>query len=375
MKSLLFNIATIAILALGITACSNSKTGDKQSQLDSLKKEQVSIEEQIKILENEISLENPIQASVKSKEVGVLEIKPRTFEYYIQTQGHVEAEDNIMLSAKSMGVVMQVYVKEGQNVSKGQTIAQIDNAVLLRNIESMKTQLDLVKTVFERQRSLWEQKIGSEVQYLQSKTNLESMEKQLASLQEQNEMSKIKASINGTIDALYVKVGENIAPGMPAARIVNTADLTLMASVSEAYVTSIKVGDKVVVSIPELKNDVIAKITFVGKTIDLLSRSFPVEIKLPFHASLRPNMSAVIKVVFQTEQNAIVVPINAIQDLNGEKIVFVVQVEGKNTIARKRVVTVSGVYDNLAQVTGIVAGEKIITVGYQGLSDGQFVKP
>jgi membrane fusion protein, multidrug efflux system len=375
MKSLLFNIATIAILALGITACSNSKTGDKQSQLDSLKKEQVSIEEQIKILENEISLENPVQMSVKSKEVGVLEIKPRPFEYYIQTQGHVEAEDNIMLSAKSMGVVMQVYVNEGQNVSKGQTIAQIDNAVLLRNIESMKTQLDLVKTVFERQRSLWEQKIGSEVQYLQAKTNMESMEKQLASLQEQNEMSKIKASINGTIDALYLKVGENIAPGMPAARIVNTADLTLKASVSEAYVTSIKVGDKVVVSIPELKKDVIAKITFVGKTIDLLSRTFPVEIKLPFHASLRPNMSAVIKVVFQTEQNAIVVPINAIQDLNGEKIVFVVQLEGKNTIARKRVVTVAGVYDNLAQVSGLLAGEKIITVGYQGLSDGQFVKP
>lgn len=374
MKSIIYNIATIALLAVVSTACSSSEAGDKQSQLDALKKEQASIKEKIELLEKEIALENPTETTVRAKEVGVIDITPRTFEYYVQTQGRVEAEDNIMLSAKGMGVVTQVYVKEGQSVSKGQTLAQIDNAVLMRNIESMKSQLELVKTVFERQRNLWEQKIGSEVQYLQAKTNKESMEKQLASLEEQNEMTKIKASVNGTIDALYVKVGENIAPGMPAARIVNTSDLKLTASVSEAYVTSIKVGDKVVVSIPELKKDIIAQVTFVGKTIDLLSRTFPVEINLPFHASLRPNMSAVIKVVFQTEKNAIVVPINVVQELNGEKIVFVAQAEGKNTIARKKVVAIEGVYNSLAHVTGLAAGEKVISVGYQGLSDGQFIK-
>jgi multidrug efflux pump subunit AcrA (membrane-fusion protein) len=161
---------------------------------------------------------------------------------------------------------------------------------------------------------------------------------------------------------------------MPAARIVNNADLKLTADVSEAYVTQIKKGNKALVNIPELKQDVEATVTFVGRTIDPLSRTFKVEIKLPSLENLRPNMTGVIRVVFHTEPNALAVPVNLVQEVNGEKIVYVAEKEGKHTVARKKVVTVAGVYSNLAQVEGLKEGDSIITVGYQGLNDGDVVK-
>jgi RND family efflux transporter MFP subunit len=265
-------------------------------------------------------------------------------------------------------------VKEGQQVSKGQVLAQIDNSIIMRSIEAQKSQLELAKTVFERQKNLWDQKIGTEVQYLQAKTNKESLEKQLESLNEQNDMMRIKAPISGTVDNVSIKIGENIAPGMPAVRVVNTSDLKLVANVSEAYVTNIKKGNSAVISIPELKKEITAKVTFVGKTIDPLSRTFPVEIKLPDDGDLRPNMTGILKVIFHTEPSTIVVPVNVVQELNKEKIVFIAETDGKQTVARKKVVTVEGVYDNLAQVKGLNAGDKVITFGYQGLNDGQVIK-
>src|SRR5690606_31179585 len=176
--------------------------------------------------------------------------------------------------------------------SKGQVLAQIDNSVIVRNIESMEAQLKLATSVYERQKNLWDQKIGTEVQFLQAKTNKESLEKQLASLKEQADKTRIKAPITGTVDAVIVKTGENIAPGMPALRVVNTSDLRIKTQVSEAYVTNIKKGNRAMVTISELKKEIEAKVTFVGKTIDRLSRTFDVEIALPEDANLRPNMTA-----------------------------------------------------------------------------------
>ncbi len=366
MKQILLITLTLTVL---LTACS-----DKKAKLAELKKEQSELMKKIETLEAEIAAENPVEVKQKTKEVGVLAVSPAKFDYFVQTQGQVTTDNNILVSAKSMGVITQVTVREGQTVSKGQTLAQIDNAALTRSLESMKAQLELVNTVFERQQKLWEQKIGTEIQYLEAKTSKESLEKQIASMQEQIDMTKIKAPISGTVDAVMLRVGENIAPGMPALRIVNNTDLRIKAAVSEAYVTQIKTGNIVIVQIPELKKDIRATVSFVGKSIDVLSRTFPVEINLPNDPALRPNMTAVIKVVFHQEAQAITVPINVVQDLNNQKIVFVAEASGKNTIARKKIVTIKGVYDSKAHVEGLAAGEKVITVGYQGLSDGQFIK-
>jgi membrane fusion protein, multidrug efflux system len=368
-------LAIALAIATVLYACSASEK-DKPAQLEQLKKENAALNVKIQKLEEEIAKENPeaVKTNVKAKEVTVTTIEPKSFDHYVQTQGRIESENNIMVSSKSMGVVEQVFVKEGQSVSKGQVIAQIDNAIVENSIASMKSQLELAKTVFERQENLWKQKIGTEVQYLQAKTNKESLEKQLASLYDQNEMTRIKAPINGTIDAIFAKVGENLSPGMPAARVINGNDLKLVANISEAYVSNVKKGNKVVINVPELKEEIIGVISFVGRNIDPLSRTFAVEVNLKSQSELRPNMSATIKVVFNTADNAIVVPVNVIQTLNNEKVIYIVEKKGNQTIARKKVVTVDGVYNNMAQVQGLNGGEQIITFGYQGLNDGEVIK-
>lgn len=375
MKSTLYTKLIAVTLGIVLVACSaTSPESDKKAELEKLKKEQAELNEKIAKLEAEIAKESPAEAKVKAKEVDVTELKSHAFNHYIQTQGAVKAEDNILVSARSMGTVTRVYVTEGQFVSAGQVLAQLDNSVIVQNIEGMKSQLELAKSVYQRQKSLWDQKIGTEVQYLQTKTNMESLEKQLASLQEQSEMTKIKSPIRGTVDEIFVKIGEAAAPGQPAIRVVNTSDLKVSANVSEAYVTQIKKGNKVLVNIPELKKDIEATVTFVGKNIDVLSRTFVVEVKLPSLEDLRPNMTGVIKVIFHTEPGAITVPINVVQEINGEKIVYVAETNGNQTVAKKKIVTVNGVYGSEAEVKGLNDGDKLITIGYQGLNDGENIK-
>lgn len=376
MKSSIYSVLAIASIVALATACGSSEAGDKQSQLESLKTQQADIAKQIAAIEKELLAANPDAATaVKAKEVVALAIVAQPFNHYIQTQGKVESEENIMVSAKGAGVITQVFVREGQSVSKGQILAQIENTAIASGVEGLKSQLELATAVYDRQKNLWDQKIGTEVQFLTAKATKEGLEKQLAAMNEQLDATRIKSPINGTVDQLFAKVGLLMAPGVPAARVVNSVDLTLMANVSEAFVTNVKTGNKAIVSIPELKKDVEASVSFVGRTIDPLSRTFAVEVKLPSLADVRPNMTGVVKLVYFSDAKAITVPMNVVQAINGEKIVYVAEKDGNNTVARRRVVTVSGVFDGKAQITsGINAGDNVITFGYQGLSDGQVIK-
>ncbi len=356
--------------ALIITGCAS----DNAAKLEKLKAEQTALAKEIAALEKEMGPQTDSTA-VRMKEIGVAELTPRKFDYYVKTQGMVESEENILVSAKSMGVISAVFVKEGQSVVKGQVLAQIDNAITVRSIDELRASLDLATTVYNRQKSLWDQKIGTEIQYLQAKNNKESLEKRLATLNEQLDMSKIKSPINGTVEAVNIKIGENAAPGAPAFRVINTNELKIAAKVSEAYVINIKKGNTVKVTFPDLDKTIEARVSFVGRNIDPLSRSFPIEIELPSSADLRPSMTAVLKIVFQTESNALCVPINLVQEINGQKIIYVTEMEGTQLIARRKIIELGGVYDNLAEVkSGVKAGDKVITVGYQGLNDGEFVK-
>lgn len=376
MKFNVFNRIAFAFVVAGLLAACSATTpdDDKKGRLDKLKEQQASLTKEIQKLEAELAAENPDSAvTVRAKDVAVSELALQKFDHYVQTQGHIESENNVLVSAESMGVVTRVLVTEGQRVAKGQTLAQIDNSVIMRNVESMEAQLELATSVYERQKNLWDQKIGTEVQFLQAKTNKESLEKQLASLREQNEKTRIKSPFNGTVDAVAIKAGENIAPGMPAVRVVNNNDLKIKAAVSEAYVTDIKVGNTVLVNVSELKKEINAKVTFVGRTIDRLSRTFNVEVKLPDDPDLRPNMTATIRVVFDSNPAAVVVPVNVIQEINEEKVVYTAEPKGKHMVATRKVITVQGVYGNRAEVKGLEPGDKIITVGYQGLNDGDYI--
>ncbi len=374
MKSI-YTTWLFAITLSGIIASCSSKPENKTDQLDVLKKQQAELSKKIESLEKEINKENPQAAKVKMKEVNVTALATRPFDHYVQTQGSIVSIDNIQMSAKSAGVVTVVNAREGEAISKGQIMAQIDNSLILRGMDELKANLDLANTVYDRQKNLWNQKIGTEIQYLQAKNNKESLERRLATLNEQNEQTKIKSPITGTVETVNIKVGENVAPGVPVFRVINTSDLKASAKISEAYITTIQDGNKVNVSFPDLDKNIDAKVTFVGRNIDALTRSFPLEVKLPSAAYLRPNMTAVLRVIFHSEKAALCVPINVVQDINGQKIVYVAESDGQNLVARKRVVEVVGVYDNLAQIkSGLKVGDKIITVGYQGLNDGELIK-
>jgi membrane fusion protein (multidrug efflux system) len=363
MKNYTYSTALILAGLILVTSC---KT-DPEAKLQDLKDQQAALAEQIAELEKSLVKKEDI----KSKDVVAVTITPQKFEHFIQTQGSVYAEDNVQVSAKAMGVVTAVYVTEGQTVTKGQVLAQIDNAVLVSNIESLKSQLALAATVYERQQNLWNQKIGTEVQLLQAKTNKESLEKQLQALEAQNDMTRIKAPIAGTVDGVLVKVGENISPGYPALRVVSATDLKLKINVSEVFITKIKKGNKVRIQINELGKEIEGTVAFVAKSIDPLSRTFLVEVKLPNNAGLLPNMTGIAKVVFHEEAAALVVPVNVVQDINNEKVIYVAKTENGRTIAHKKVVNVVGIYDGKAQVEGLEDGDQIITVGYQGLGEGQ----
>jgi membrane fusion protein, multidrug efflux system len=362
----------VALIASIVAGCAKP---DKKDELKQMKAEYAELATAISKLEKEIAATDTTKKGPQGKEVVTVDLAPRKFDKYVQTQGNVESTNNILVSAKSMGVLTQVLVREGDAVTQGQTLAQIDNSLLVTGIAELKSSMELVNTIYEKQKNLWDQKIGTEVQFLQAKNNKESLEKKLASLYQQMEMTKIKSPITGTVDQVNVKIGENAAPGMPAFRVINGNDLRVSARVSQAYLSQIKKGNRTHVSFSDYDKKIEVPISFVGRNIDQLSRSFDVEVKLPASNDLRPNMTAIMKIVFSSVPDALCVPVNVVQEINGEKIVYVAESNGTQMVARKRVVSVDGIYDNNAQVIlGLKAGDKVITVGYQGLNDGELIK-
>ena len=222
MKAFTITQIASAVVVAGLLAACSATTPDKQTQLAELKAEQVKLAEKIKRLESELPADSTKETSV-AKEVVTVALAPHKFDHYVQTQGSIESLENIQASAKTPGIITEVFVVEGQQVNKGQIIGQIDNSLLVRGVEELKSSLELATTVYQRQKNLWEQKIGSEVQYLQAKNNKESLERRLASLNEQIDMTHIKSPINGVVDEVMLRVGQNIAPGMPAVRIINNS--------------------------------------------------------------------------------------------------------------------------------------------------------
>ncbi len=356
----------LASLVLFLVAC-GSNPNDKKAQLEKLKKEQADINKKVAELEAEIGSKR----EEVTKDVEIYTVETSNFKNYISIQGKVDAEQNVQVNAEAMGVITKVYASIGQNVSKGQVLAQIDDAVLRQNIAQLQTSLDLANNLFNRQKNLWDQKIGTEVQFLNAKSQKEGLEKQMNVLKEQASMYKIKSPISGTLDQMDYKVGQAVQPGVPGIRVVNADDLKAKAQVSEAYAGRISQGDEVLVILPDAADSVKAKISFASKTIDPMSRSFNVEVKLPSRKTFRPNMIAVLKIVDYTHDDATTVPIKALQ--KSEKGDYLMVSEGGK--AKKVEVKVGNVYNGQAEIlSGIKAGDKVITVGLNGLNEGDNVK-
>ena len=368
MKKALLFITAISFLI----ACSNKENPDKkQAKLEELKKQQAELAIKIKDLEAEIAAEGKTQDNTKYKNVLLTEASTQTFAHYLDIQGKIDAEENITISAKMPATVTRILVKAGKQVKTGELLAELDNSTIIAGIEELKTGMQLANTLYEKQKALWDQKIGTEVQYLQAKSQKESLDKKLATLYEQLDMTKIKSPINGTVDEVMLRIGQTTAPGAPGIRIVNMGTLKAKAEVAEAYAGRIKEGNEVKISFPDTKKEIIARVTYSSKVISAMNRSFTVEANLDGNQDLHPNMLAVLKIADYRNDSAIVVPINTVQNSEEGQYVMVAKQNGNKLIAERRVVKQGLSYNGNAEIiSGLNVGDKIITTGYQDLNQG-----
>lgn len=367
-------LLTAGVIAMMAVACGKKEAapGDKKAQLEALKKQQTELTGQIKKLESELVVPGAVSENDKTKSVVITEITPKPFSHFIQVQGKVETDKNLSISAVSGGTITRVYVKKGDKVSKGQLLAQLDAEVLLKSIEEVKQSQAFINDIYNKQAALWEQKIGTEVAFLTAKNNKEATEKRLATLQEQFQMSKITAPATGIIDDVYRKEGELAAPGIPIFRLVNSTDLKVTAEIAEAYLGKVNEGDKVEINFPDLEKKIVGRISNIGGIINSMTRSFVVEIALTQGtAQLKPNMLAILNINDYKKPNAIVVPINVVQNSPDGQFVFL----ANGNKAEKRIVEVKNVFNSQAEIsTGISAGDKLISVGYNDLTNGETIK-
>jgi RND family efflux transporter MFP subunit len=363
---------TIIAIASVLVACSNGKAGDKKAQLDELKKQQTELAGKISQLENELAASGQGEKE-KVKMIAVTEMAPAVFNHYIDVQGKVDAEDEVSLTPKMAGSIISITTKSGDAVKAGQVLAEIENGSMSNSVAEVRSSYELSKTVYERQKNLWDQKIGSEIQFLTAKNNKESLEKRLAAMQDQWDMYRIKSPIDGTVDAIDIKVGQVVAPGMHAIRVVNFSKLKIKAEVSETYATKVKQGNDVIVSFPDIKKEVNTKLAYSGKSIDPINRTFGIEVSLnPKEVDARPNMIAVVKVADYTAKSAYVLPVNLVQSSKEGSYVFVADGEKEGAIAKRKTVTTGLSYNgNIEILSGISKGDKVITTGYQDLIEGQ----
>src|SRR5678815_820950 len=205
---------------------------------------------------------------------------PQTFTHFVEVQAKVEGDEDVTLSAEMPGTVTSVLVKPGDKVSKGQVLATLEDRAIHQQLDAMKANVDMAVTMFNRQKNLWDQKIGSEVQFIQAKTQKESMEKQYAGLQEQWDMTRIKSPINGTVDVVNIKMGSAVAPGFMSIRVVNLSNMKVKAEVAESYISKVKSGCDAVIYFPDLGTNIKTKLSYSGRAINSLNRTFNVEVRL-----------------------------------------------------------------------------------------------
>ncbi|MGN6511302.1 MAG: efflux RND transporter periplasmic adaptor subunit [Chitinophaga sp.] len=364
-RYLVLSLATVIMAACGGEV-------NKAEKLQELKKQKATLDLEISKLEKELKAGD---STVKTKTVTIAPVEDTLFEHFIDIQGNVDARENVNVGAQSPGIIKAIYVKEGQHVSKGQALAQIDDQVARAGIAELQTQLDLAKTLFAKQENLWKQKIGSEVQYLNAKTNVESLERKLATLKEQQALTRIVSPINGTVDAVIAKLGDNAAPGQPAFRVVNSSNLRVVANIAESFAGRVKTGDEVIVTLPDIQKEIRTRIGFASKVIDPLSRTIKVEIPLKPSADLRPNMIAQLRIVDYRAKDAIVIPVNVIQYSLGKPYVLTVKEEGGKLQASRVNIELGRTYNDKAEIkSGLKDGDRIITTGFQGLNDNDYVK-
>ncbi|MBK6933432.1 MAG: efflux RND transporter periplasmic adaptor subunit [Saprospirales bacterium] len=371
------NNARISFALLSLTllaaACGGGQPKDKSAQLAALKDQKAALEAQIAQLENEAGGTPGVSKHIRT--VGLTELQPQLFRHFIDLQGKVDAEDNVPVTAKMAGQITRVLIKNGDAVKKGQLLAALDDELMLKGLSELELQLRTAEDIYNRQKGLWDQKIGTEVQFIQARTNKEALEQRIATTKEQWQYTKIYAPISGTVDMVILKAGQAIAPGSPLCHIINMGQLKITGQVPEAYAAKVRQGYAVQLFFPDLNKEVASRVSYVSKSINPTNRTFTVECALPAGADYRANMIAVMKIIDYQNPRAIVVPVNLIQTAEDGDFVLVADKTGdKQAVVRKANVRQGGTYNGMVEITGgLNPGDLAISTGFQDVNNGETV--
>ncbi len=388
------------IAVLFLSACGNSKKegdaslNDKKAKLEKLKSESDKNTQEMLKLQEEISkLDTSSANPAKIKLVALAPVTQQDFSHYIELQGKVDAENISYISPRGMGgQVKAVLVRQGDRVRKGQLLLRLDDAIQRQQVVAAKqqaggiqSQLSLARSIYQRQKNLWEQGIGTEVQLLTAQTNVSTLEAQLRQInegvkvaQEQLSTASVYSDVSGVADVVNIKVGE-IFQGMTAAgpqiKIVNTSNLKVISSIPENYLGTVQKGTAVVVFFPDVNKTINTTVSFTGASIDVINRGFVVEAKLPADPALKPNQLATMKIRDYSSPNSITIPLKTLQNDEKGKFVMVAVDEKGKLFARKRTVNIGMLNgDQLEIKTGLKAGDQLIVEGYASLYEGQQLK-
>jgi len=377
MKYLIFGILIVSTFA-----CKNSDEipedlEGKRKYLTEKKAELKKLQEKIDAVNKEITQLDPPKEKA-ALQVETITLQPTEFKRFIDVQGQVVADDVVNASSDIGGRIMSLNVKEGDRVTRGSLIAVTDMSTLETQIAEINTALTLATTVFERQERLWNQNIGSELQFLEAKTNKERLEKSLSTLNSQIAKKNVYAPISGIVDKEFLSQGETAAPGMPIVQILNTSKLKIVADLQESMLGTVKRGDLVEIYLPALDKTTKNKISMLGRTIDPANRTFKIEVATgSMNGQLKPNLMAQVKFNDLSQKDAIMIPIDAIQeDVRGNKFVFVTKEVGKEKRAEKRLIEIGESNGTEAIVIiGLDANDQLITAGGMNLSENDLITP
>ena len=386
--NILILAALVFLAACGSKSTDSAELTAKKKQLEDLKKQQTEIGNNIAKLEAEVLKMDPSSKVEKSKLVVTTPIVTEKFTHFIDLQGKVDAVNISFITPRGGGgQVRELYIKKGDNVSKGQLILKLDDAIVKQSLiaaqqslQTIKTQLAFAKNLYQKQQNLWAQNIGTEIQLITAKNNVDNLENQLKSAeeqikvtQEQLKFTSVYSDVNGVADDVNVRVGELFA-GPGQIKVVNTADLKVTTQIPENYANRVGVGTSIQISLPDINRTLDAKIGVAGKIIDPNSRSFYVEAKIPYDKNFRPNQIALVRVQDYQADNAVTIPINTLQNDEKGRFVMVAASENGKLFARKRAVVAGELYGNKLEVkSGLKAGDVLIVEGHQSLYDGQLI--
>jgi RND family efflux transporter MFP subunit len=360
-----------------ISSCGKDAAAEKAAKITALKTEREKIQQSLDNIDKELAtLETKKETETL---VSVSAIKDTVFSHYLDIQGNVTTRENILIQPEMPGTLVSLNIKAGQHVSKGQVLGRVDDSGMSAQLASIENQAALAKTAFERQKNLWDQKIGSEIQYLQAQTQMISAQKSVMQMKSQLSKTNIKAPFSGTIDEVFVERGQVVAPSMQGLmRIVNLSDMFVQTTIPESYVGKLKVGSTVNVSIPSIGKNITGKVRQIGNNINPSNRSFGIEVAVPNHDNLlRPNQVAKLQIVDYTSKNSIVVPTNVIlSNGDGTKFVYLAdKINGKSAVAKKVVINIGKSSQNVTEIlTGLDAKSVIITEGMNTISDGSLLQ-